>query len=140
MEREKILMIDDEPEYLNFLLDYFESINIEVVIAKNLSEAIDLAKKFKYRLAIVDMNIPATGNTKELLSDPIAVKYPGYKVAHHLRDIGYGAHQVIAYTVHDDDSLDSALRKINTRYVLKGRPNILKRVVLKSLGPKPEKE
>ena len=139
MGRKKILMIDDEPEYLNFLSDYFESINIEVVIAKNLSEAIDLSEKFKYLLAIVDMNIPATGNTKELLSDPIAVKYPGYKAAHHLRNIGYGAHQVIAYTVHDDDSLDSALRKINTRYVLKGRPNILKRVISKSLGPKPEK-
>jgi CheY-like chemotaxis protein len=137
MERKRILIVDDEPEFLNFLFDYFESQGMEVVVATNLSDALDLAGKSKYKLALVDMNIPATGNAKSLLDTPIAQKYPGFKVAHHLRNIGYGAHQVIAYTVHDDDSLDSELDKIRCRYVLKGRPYILKSVVAKALAPKP---
>jgi CheY-like chemotaxis protein len=138
MECNKILVVDDEPEYLTFLFDYFDSCNLETVIATNLSQAIEISEKYRYKLALVDMNIPAVGNAQSLLDNPIAKKYPGFKVAHHLRNKGYGAHQVIVYTVHDDNALDSEIEKIRCRYVLKGRPDILKSIVTKSLGEKPE--
>lgn len=86
------------------------------------------------------MEIPAPGSSQKLLDTPISMQYPGFKVADHLRNIGYSAHQIIAYTVHDDNSLDAELDKIRCRYVLKGRPNILKSVIHKGFIGKAPKE
>jgi len=136
-----VLLIDDEPEYLAFVVDYLESLGLKTEIARNLPEAMAAIDRNVYRLILVDMEIPALG-ADAVVKRPSAVahKYPGIVAAIHCRNQGYGAHQVIAYTVHDDDAADAELRKLNCRYVLKGRPEALKRVIQSSLGSKPPSE
>ena len=129
------LVVDDEPEYLVWLKDYLESVGLSTDVALNLSEALEAIEKKDYRLIILDMEIPASGASAALLKKgPLAAqKYPGIIAAIHCRSKGYGAHQIIAYTVHDQDALDVELAKLNCRYVLKGRPHVLKSVIRSSL-------
>lgn len=135
--RESVLIIDDEPEYLGWLVEYLGSKNFKVDHALNISDALKISTDKRYRLILVDMNIPAPGAASELLDDPISKKYPGFKLAHTFRNQGYHSHQIIAYTVHDDDLLGVELDRIRCRYVLKGRPNILKSVIENSIKGKP---
>jgi CheY-like chemotaxis protein len=132
-KQEYVLLIDDEPEYLGFLADYFESKDLLIERALNIPESLKQLENKKYKLVIIDMNIPAPGAASELLDNHISKKYPGYKLAEICRNHGYKRHQIIAYTVHDDDALDAELAKLGCRYVLKGRPDILKSVISKSL-------
>lgn len=131
----QVLLVDDEPEHIGWLVDYLESMDLRV------EQATDLRSAFAYsgspRLVIVDMNIPQVGAlTDEItLRSPLTARYPGLAVAEHFRNRGVGAHAVIAYTVHDDDELQSSLDRLSCRYVLKGRPYAIKQVIQSALGP-----
>lgn len=133
------LLVDDEPEYLGWVVEFLESLGLQCDSARNLSEALAAIEKTEYRLLIVDMNIPAGGAASALTKahSPVAEKYPGIIVAVQSRNKGYGAHQIIAYTVHDDDAADAELAKLNCRYVLKARPQVLKSVIKASLKSRP---
>jgi len=133
------LLVDDEPEYLGWVTEFLESLGLQFHLARNLPEALEAIEKTDYRLLLVDMNIPAGGASSALTRDrgPVAEKYPGIIVAIHARSKGYGAHQVIAYTVHDDDAADAELAKLHCRYVLKARPQVLKSVIRASLESQP---
>lgn len=129
------LILDDEPEYVRWVEEYLESKSLSVSFVRTLREAMKAVSEKEYRLILVDMNVPIDpdlpGDIKE--RTPLVEKYPGLALAIHARNMGYGAHSVIAYTVHDDDSIDAELSKLNCRYVLKGRPQALKRVIDSSL-------
>lgn len=127
------LIIDDEPEYLDWVVEFFDSIGLKTDLAKNLDEALKLVTDSKkYLIIIVDMNIPSL-DFESSLSAPLEKKYPGLFAINKFRNLGYWPTQTIAYTVHDDDLLETELNRFNCRYVLKGRPNILKSVVKQSL-------
>jgi CheY-like chemotaxis protein len=131
------LVVDDEPEHLEFLREFLESCSLEVRFAEHLREALDALREAEFRLIVVDMNIPDRGALAESLiaSTPLAKRYPGIAVAIEARNRGYGAHSVVAYTVHDDESIDEALRKLSCRYVVKGRPAAMKQVIRSALTP-----
>jgi len=133
------LLVDDEPEYIGWIAEHLEAKGLLAKYAHNLPEALAVLASSEFRLIIVDMNIPANeALTPEMIARmPLAEKYPGLAVAMHCRNIGYGAHSVIAYTVHDDDLVDEEMKRINCRYVLKGRPQALKQVIEKSLESRP---
>lgn len=132
-QRGKVLVVDDEPEYLSWINDYFESIGFKTVFIENLADAITELDKNSYKIILVDMNIPSHGVVDPLLNETVFNKYPGLYLAKKIRTSGYSAYQVIGYTVHDDDAIEAELYKYNCRYVLKGRPNVLKSVITKSL-------
>lgn len=134
-----ILVFDDEPEYLQWLEDLFESLGYSTRFVTNLRDALDALNEGEYRLIVVDMNVPGLDaiDPKILKSYPLANKYPGIALAVAARNKSYGAHSVIAYTVHDDEAADKELKRLHCRYVLKGRPDAFRRVIEASLKPAP---
>jgi CheY-like chemotaxis protein len=134
------LVLDDEPEYLAWVKEYLANKGLSTVFARTLAEAMEIIAKQDFRLLLVDMNVPIDPSVEPRFQRdmPLVSKYPGLALAMEARNMGYGAHSVIAYTVHDDDAIDAALRLLNCRYVLKGRPNVLKRVIDSSLAPTPK--
>lgn len=138
-EKAAVLLVDDEPEHVQWLVEYLEARNTVVHIATSLPTALAALAAQTFRMVIADMNIPANEalTPSVLASAPLASRYPGLAVAITARNSGLGAHAVLAYTVHDDDELDAALTKLNCRYVLKGRPRAIKQVLEKSFAPAP---
>ena len=138
-DKSNALLVDDEPEYLEWVEEYLHAQKIGVVFARTIKEAFDAISSQKFAVILVDMQIPQGGViTPEMIrKTPIIQKYPGIALAIRARNLGYGAHQVIGYTVHDDDAADVELMKLNCRYVLKARPGALKSVLLKSLQQRP---
>lgn len=130
------LIVDDEPEYLGWVADFFRSIGIRAEFALTISDAVDCMSRQKYELLLIDMNIPAGAASVDEISknrSDLVGRYPGIALAFYARNNGYREFQVIAYTVHDDDTADAELQRLNCRYVLKGRPDVLKIVVKRSL-------
>lgn len=135
--RGKVLVIEDEPEFFTWVEDLFDHHGLDVVYAKNLDEAgLRLKDKPKYRLIVVDMNIPAPSGidsaTKKIT--PLSERYPGISAAIQARSEGYKPSEVIVYTVYDDETIAAQIEKIDCRYVLKGRPDAFKQRILISLG------
>jgi CheY-like chemotaxis protein len=134
-----VLVVDDEPEYLRWVEEFLNSRKLKVQYATRLSDAIREISARDFRLFLVDMNIPSAEEVDFAVRSkhPLSVKYPGLAFAIEARNMGYGAHSVIAYTVHDDEGIDAELNKLHARYVLKGRPEALKKVIDASLRPEP---
>lgn len=130
-----VLLVDDEPEHIDWLKDYLEAQGLIVVQVTDLRAALTFADI--PLLVIVDMNIPAVDALTPAMEQrtPLTRKYPGLAIAEHFRNKGVGAHAVIAYTVHDDDELQASLDKLSCRYVLKGRPYAIKAVVKSAVNP-----
>jgi CheY-like chemotaxis protein len=137
---QSVLVFDDEPEYLQWVADYFESKGLTTKFVTNLGHALQAIATDDYRLILVDMNVPGVEaiDPRILSSYPLAHKYPGIALAVAARNKGYGAHTVIAYTVHDDEAADKELKRLHCRYVLKGRPDVFRKVVEASLKPAPK--
>lgn len=131
----RVLLVDDEPEYIAWIAEFIQTRGLSSTYALTLPEALQTLVVDEFRLIIVDMNIPAREALPPALlaKIPLVRTYPGIAVAVHARNVGYGAHSVIAYTVHDDDAADRELNKLHCRYVLKGRPKLLKQAIEKSL-------
>ena len=91
---------------------------------------------FPCKISVPDGFEPVVTSENPSLS-PLTRQFLGIVVASHARTQGYGAHEVIAYTVHDNDAADAELAKLNCRYALKGRPEVLKRVISASLAEDP---
>ena len=132
----EVLIIDDEPEFLEWVTEFLESYNCVCEIAENLPKALATLASRRFQLVIIDMNVPANEalSADELKRRPLSKRYPGLAIAAWCRNQGYSARQLFAYTVHDDDALDAELVKLICPYVLKGRPYEFKRIVRFSLG------
>jgi CheY-like chemotaxis protein len=140
-DRKDVLILDDEPEYLRWVEEYLQAKGLRVKFATNLSDGLRELAVRDYRLFLVDMNVPGIEvlDPRMRTEYPLVLKYPGLALAIEARNMGYGAHSVIAYTVHDDDAADEEFSKLHCRYVLKGRPDALKKVINSSLEPPPIK-
>lgn len=138
-QSKKVLVLDDEPEYQEWVHEFLRARGLQPVVVRSLQEALRELTRMDYRLIIVDMNVPACGSIEPAIETkhPLVVKYPGLIVAIEARNMGYGAHAVIAYTVHDDNAAAEELNRLYCRYVLKGRPEVFKSVVKASLAPPP---
>lgn len=58
MKKIKILVVDDEEGIREFLVEYLNLNNFEVLLCSTLKEAIDLNKKEKPPLALIDIILP----------------------------------------------------------------------------------
>lgn len=125
---ETVLVMDDEPELLEWLDEYLESKDLQVVFAKNIGEAITALDNGHYRFLVLDLNVPAPGEYKTALADKgdLFSSYPGLYVAQAARNKGYRDRQVIVYSVHDIDEVRAVTERLRVSYVTKGRPRAFK--------------
>lgn len=59
-EKDKVLIMDDEPNFLDWLIEYLEAKDFRVIIAVNVDEAIEKLNEENFRVAIFDLNVPAS--------------------------------------------------------------------------------
>jgi CheY-like chemotaxis protein len=125
---ETVLVIDDEPFQTEWLTDYFKARGFEVVQAEDLQSALDALEKTRYRYVVIDLSIPVSPALAQPLAalGPEFFKYPGLMAARKARSTGHNSFQVIVYSVHDSDDVNSYTDLIVCRYILKGRPRELK--------------
>ena len=62
MVKKKIMVVDDEPAFLQLMVDYFSSQGFEVFPASNLEDTITVFRREKPKVILLDFNMPlATG-------------------------------------------------------------------------------
>ncbi len=66
MAKKKILIIDDEPGFSQFLVDYFKFHHYEVSAANNLEDALNIFKKERSRVILLDFQMPIVTGEKLL--------------------------------------------------------------------------
>ena len=134
-----VLVIDDEPFNTEWLSDYFLARKFKVMHAEDLQSALAALEVTRYRYVVIDLSIPHS----PALAQPLAslgtefFRYPGLMAARQARNIGHNSYQVIVYSVHDSDDVDAYTGKIDCRYILKGRPKVLKDHIEGTLQRKP---
>jgi len=132
----RALIVDDEPYYLEWLIEFLESKGYEVETAVNCNEAFDAIEKEIFKMVIVDLQIPSPGSAairRLRVSDPLFDQYPGMAVAQFARDLGHWDDQVIIYSVHMGEGIVAKAKQLYCTYLPKGRPDILKEAVMAAL-------
>lgn len=125
----KVLVMDDEPHVLDWLIEYLEAQDCIVEIAINVDQAIDALNRSSYRVAIFDLNVPASPEMLNKISEKgdIHMKYRGLFVAEYARTIGMRGRQVVVYSVHDNEDIFRRCNTIGVQYLIKARPREFKR-------------
>lgn len=123
-----VLVLDDEPELLEWLAEYLEVKKLQVEFARNVLEGLAALESRAFRFLVIDLNVPASGQYRSALADKGEVfsKYPGLYVAQAARNKGYRDRQVIVYSVHDLDEVRIITDRIRVTYATKGRPRAFK--------------
>ena len=117
--------------------EFLNGKGLGVKLLRTVAQARLALAKDEYRLILVDMNIPddATAGVQIRARTPLISRFPGLLIVIEARKSGYPGRALIAYTVHDDEGISAEMENLHCRYVLKGRPQVLKRVVEASLQP-----
>lgn len=126
--KETILLMDDEPQYLDWLIEYLESKGYGIETASTLGEALECLEPKKYRAIIADLSVPIPPEMNALVvaEGETYRDFPGLFIAHHARNQGYRNRQVVVYSVHDSSAVLEATQRIDVCYITKGRPKMLK--------------
>lgn len=126
--KDTVLVVDDEPIFLDWLEDFLESLGYKTKFLTNVSDALAEVKNARYRALIVDLNIPLSTELKSLLTDKDSAygDYHGLLVADRARNVGYRDKQVIVYSVHSTPSVKAITDKLRILYFSKGRPKAFK--------------
>lgn len=133
------ILVDDELHNMMWMADWLESIGIDVQLAREAGEAISLIDEGKYRLLVLDLNIPLFEPHEQAARELGAtyIKYPGLFVAKYARTSGYRNRQVILYTVHKDPEVSAEAERLGCTYILKGRPREIKEEIQRVLSFSP---
>jgi CheY-like chemotaxis protein len=128
MTKEQVLIMDDEPHLLDWLVEYFDKKGYASRFAINVSEAVDLLNQERFRMLVLDLNVPAPGEYSQILNNKgtLFQKYRGLYVAEYARTKGYRDRQVVVYSVHDVDEVRLHAERMSVTYVTKGRPRAFK--------------
>jgi CheY-like chemotaxis protein len=127
LKSDTILLADDEPYNLQWIIDWIESLKLKTVVAENVDSAIQQLQEARFRTVVADLSIPLLPPQRLLQGmDPLFSRYPGLVVADYARNHDHTARQVVVYSVHDDPLIRPISEKLGFTYILKGRPRILK--------------
>ena len=134
--KDTIMIIDDEPMFLDWLVDYLTYLKYKSILVKNVSEAMENMINTRYRAIIIDLNLPIDEEHESLLNgkDPLYRKYHGLIIAERARNMGYRNRQVIVYSVHSDAGVREIANQLDFSYITKGRPHIFKAEIEEVLG------
>lgn len=137
-----ILIVDDEPSNVYWLIDYIEAEGYAVTHVTNLNDAIREIGSKVYRAAIIDLNIPALEPlSAELRKEGGAyARFPGLYAARHARNSGYRDRQTIIYSVHQDPEVRHEANRMLCTYLIKGRPKAFKDELTAVLAFDPTKD
>ncbi len=129
--KDTVLLVDDEPQCLDWLVDYIVAKGYSIVTATTLEAALDLLRENRYRLVICDLSIPAPKNTLSFLQkeNPAYALYPSAYIAHFARNLGHRARQVLVYSVHESQEIRDVAELLGVVYMTKGRPTQFKREI-----------
>lgn len=124
-----VLVMDDEPHLLDWLVEYLESKKYSVHQVINVQDAISKLDVNRYRMVVLDLNVPASPEYLEKLKSKgdLYAEYRGLYVAEVARTKGHRGRQVVVYSVHDSESVSTACEKIGVSYLVKGRPRQFKK-------------
>jgi CheY-like chemotaxis protein len=127
------LIVDDEPFYLDWLVDFIHGLKIidktfQTETVGTVRDALKALAANRYRAIIVDLNIPAEAEFAEDLKIRGALyqQFPGLCVAQVARDNNHTGRQVMVYSVHDNAEVGKELQRLQCTYLLKGRPRMFK--------------
>ncbi|ATE61961.1 response regulator [Thauera sinica] len=129
MSSTDILILDDEPHLLDWLVEYIEAKNYRATFAVNVAEAMKaLNSQVAFRMMILDLNVPAPGEYFSLLKSRghTYESFRGLYVAEQARNMGYRGRQVIVYSVHDIEEVRLVTDRLGATYITKGRPRAFK--------------
>lgn len=133
-----VLLIDDEPHALAWLVEYLEAQGHSVVVVSGFSEGLKVigAKPLAYDFLSIDLTMPVLAGEQSLFTGQPALysQFPGLYLARAARNAGYGSSRVIVYSVHDRDEIDTEARRIGVDYAVKGRPRDFKDILKRSLS------
>lgn len=117
-----ILIVDDEPEHIDWLIDYIHFKKLKTFVANNVAEAIAAVNKWQFRGYIIDLNIPM-GGWLPAFQAPNAVydKYMGFYVIKYVRTQGNIGRNVMAYSAHNNEQIASEIGTLYCEYIAKGR-------------------
>lgn len=132
-----ILVADDEPEHIEFLLDYLTAKGFTINFAKNAQEAISASAKTRHRAYIVDLNIPLGGWNPGPNPSPAYEKYPGLHILRSIRTQGNSGARVIAYSAHYNSQISTEIDRLYCEYIVKGRAKDLKDAITEIMASDP---
>ncbi|MCE0862934.1 response regulator [Pseudomonas alloputida] len=125
-----ILLADDEPTNLDWLIDFINHIGFNVEIALTASDAIQKIQTDDYRALIIDLNIPKGEGFHPQGNEPTLFKqYPGLHIARSARNNGNNQRRVIIYSVYQTEELAKEIEKFGCEYVSKQRPKLIKETI-----------
>jgi CheY-like chemotaxis protein len=137
-KEDTILIADDEPYNLEFVVDFLEILKYKSVVAENVDKAVLRLQECRFRAIIADLSIPLLSQQSLLTGrDLLFQKYPGLVVADYARNHGHTGRQVVVYSVHDDLQVRELAVKLGFTYLLKGRPRIFKEEIKEVLSYDP---
>ena len=119
-----VVIADDEPFNLSFLFDFVRSQGLTVELDETVDDALYRLQQARYRLVIVDLNLPYITPTHDHPPGDIRNRFPGLCVAEFARNQGHTGRQVILYTVHDLPEVERWAKAMGVTYLPKGRPSI----------------
>jgi CheY-like chemotaxis protein len=128
MDKESILLVDDEPLYMSWAAEYLQSKGYKIRTATSLSTALPILEASRFRVVIIDLSIPASEEWAAPLASkgPAYTLYPGLLLADAARNLGHRGRQVILYSAHDDPAVAGERDKLQCTYLLKGSPRRFK--------------
>jgi CheY-like chemotaxis protein len=124
-----VLLMDDEPHLVFWIVEYAESKGYDVKQVHNLQEAISELNKNQYRVVVLDLNVPASADYTKKLQEKgeLYMQYRGLYAAEYARTKGHRGKQVVVYSVHDLEEILGVCEKIGVSYLVKGRPRDFKK-------------
>src|SRR5262245_22807918 len=126
-KEDTILLVDDEPYHLGWVVEFLETLKYKTVVADNVDNGLLRLQEFRFRSIIADLSVPLLPPQSLLMGrDPLFQKYPGLLVADYARNHNHTGRQVIVYSVHDDPQVRDLSNRLGVTYLLKGRPRVFK--------------
>jgi CheY-like chemotaxis protein len=125
------VLVDDEIHNAIWMVDFLESRKLKVLTAESANGALEIITEEIHRVAIIDLNIPVLPPLDKLITSRgyHYARYPGLYVAEAARNAGYRDRQVILYSVHRDREVADIADRLLITYIMKGRPQEIKREV-----------
>lgn len=132
-----VLIADDEPEHIEWLADYFRAKGFHVTLVTNVAEAIAVTEAKRFRLYVIDLNIPLGDWMPRGVANETYQGYQGLHIIQWVRTQGNSGKRVIAYSAHYNDQITAAIKGLYCEYVVKGRAQQLKQVISEILASDP---
>lgn len=126
--KDVVLVVDDEPQHLDWFEEYLAAKGCTVQWATNLGDADRLLRETRFRMVVVDLNIPSPESFSTVLAEKgdAYVNFPGLYAAFQARNFGHDRMQVIIYSVHESALVVAQAKVLDCVYILKGRPRNFK--------------